>query len=127
DLQAWKAVQQLVAKKKKTAGANEFADLVGPPLTQGRPRSEFVGDPNAVNRFGHSLLTVAAGEGNLQRVQALLSAGADIHKVNELKVTPLMTAANNGHAEIVRLLLKRGCAASAVDSTGQGALSRAAK
>jgi ankyrin repeat protein len=53
-------------------------------------------------------LVVAAGDGNLAGVQALLDRGADPNQADESQTTPLMAASWGGHAEVARLLLDVG-------------------
>ena len=57
---------------------------------------------------GYVALHWACGKGHLECAKALLGAGADINKQNNIGNTPLMWAAANGKIEVVRELLKRG-------------------
>ena len=41
-------------------------------------------------------------------VGLLLEGGADVNKANNFGTTPLITASENGHAEVVRLMLNAG-------------------
>lgn len=53
---------------------------------------------------------------NLELIQALLDAGADLDKVDSTGNTPLSIACKNGHVNIVKLLLERG---AVVDKSGK--------
>ncbi|KAK7213742.1 hypothetical protein V2G26_020920 [Clonostachys chloroleuca] len=56
-----------------------------------------------------SLLTAAAGEGNLEMAKALLDGGLNVEGAsNENRTTPLWVASKDRHPEVVRLLLERG-------------------
>jgi len=53
-------------------------------------------------------LLQAAKDGNLQAVQTLLAAGAEVNAKDNDGVTALMWAARNGYPEIVKFLLEKG-------------------
>jgi len=53
-----------------------------------------------------------------ESVAALLKQGADIELGNDEGWTALFEAANKGHVETVRLLLKQGALPTALDSSG---------
>ena len=53
-----------------------------------------------------------------ESVAALLERGADTELGNNEGWTALFEAANKGHVETVRLLLKQGALPTAVDSSG---------
>jgi ankyrin repeat protein len=54
------------------------------------------------------LIIFAAAGGDAGVIEALLGAGADIEARDATGMTPLLTAANMGHAEVVRLLIASG-------------------
>ncbi len=58
----------------------------------------------ASEQFNNSL-HAAAREGDAEKVSLLLASGADVNKVDEHSIAPLIWAANLGHTECVRLLL----------------------
>lgn len=58
-------------------------------------------------------------------VEELLRLGADIDVGTRGGLTPLMMAAGYGHSDLVRLLLRRGADAWAVNKRGQSALTLA--
>lgn len=64
-------------------------------------------------------LQKAAAEGKLETVEKLLDGGADACEGNEEGMTPLILAAQNGHAEVVRALLKASAPWNALDSSGK--------
>lgn len=64
-------------------------------------------DPNSVDPTGQPVLHIAAREGNLDVVKALVQAGADIDKRNAVRETPIMLAAITGDTKIVEYLLSK--------------------
>jgi ankyrin repeat protein len=60
----------------------------------------------------------AAAQGNTAALDALLGAGIDVNATYEHKLTLLMWAAGQGHADTVRLLLARGAKADMRDDRG---------
>ena len=90
----------------------------------GSPQREVDDEPAAATP-----LWDAASEGDVNRVAALLDAGAEIdakHTGAGGIPTPLIAAAFCGHIEVVRLLLARGADVEAVNSQGRSALVQAA-
>lgn len=64
----------------------------------------------------------AAAKGDVDRVQELLAAGADVAQVDEQQcMTPLMLAARHGHADVVRALLQAGAPWNALNPSGLSA------
>ena len=85
-------------------------------------------DVNAKNADGYTALLIAAEEGLLDIVRALLEVpgiGIDLHDVEG--VTALMFAANEGHTDIVNALLDKGADANGVDNNRKTALMYAAE
>ena len=70
--------------------------------------------PNSRNRAGDTPINFAARNGNIEMIGALLTARGDVNKANLEKVTPLMSAAFQGHVAAVELLLAAGNGQSAV-------------
>ncbi|KAJ7532092.1 hypothetical protein O6H91_14G072100 [Diphasiastrum complanatum] len=64
-------------------------------------------------------LCKAAADGELARAEQLLKDGCDYSMPDELGVTPLMLAAQHGHASLVRLLLDAGAPWNALDRSGR--------
>ncbi|VDK31334.1 unnamed protein product [Gongylonema pulchrum] len=79
-------------------------------------------------------LQMAAATGNIGIVRAkfiftvqyLLDRGADIEKSNQVGMTALHHAANNGHANIVRILVQRGANYQKLTYLGASAMTLAA-
>jgi ankyrin repeat protein len=63
-------------------------------------------------------LIEAAGSGDLAAVRSALSQGADVNEAEGDGLTALHVAAEQGHAEIVELLLARGASASPTTRIG---------
>ena len=57
-------------------------------------------------------------DGNIQEVEHLLNAGANINATNKFLLTPLMLAARDGFSTIVDLLLARGADVTAREELG---------
>jgi ankyrin repeat protein len=64
----------------------------------------------------------AAIDGDAAKCNTFLDGGAAIDEPDEGGMTPLMWAVLRGRAPVVKLLLKRGAAANAVDRYGNTAL-----
>lgn len=75
---------------------------------------------------GMTALDRAAKGGNVAAAEYLLRQLADVDCRRHNGATPLMSASEAGHKEIVELLLVAGADVHAVDSSGQGCLHRAA-
>lgn len=76
---------------------------------------------NAPDAWGNTPLLVAAREGRVEAVRALLRAGAE-PEGRDGGMTPLAAAALRGHASVVRVLLRAGARANAVGLDGQAPL-----
>src|SRR6202043_1558083 len=84
-------------------------------------------DPNTTDAGGVSALEWAAGRGGLAAAQGLLAAHAAVDGAyNPQKYTPLMRAANFGHAEVAAALITAGADVNARDVDGHTALDFAA-
>lgn len=75
---------------------------------------EYLGEPkpgvHSRSLFGDYPISVAAVRGNVDDLQILLEAGADVNQRGEHGLTPLHYAVLHGHLEIVLHLLKAGAA-----------------
>lgn len=67
-------------------------------------------------------IIMAAGDGNVAGVRALLDQGADPNEVDESQATALMAASWEGHLEVARLLLDAGARVDHADASGTTAL-----
>jgi ankyrin repeat protein len=65
-------------------------------------------NPNLVNRFGWTLLMLAAIEGNTRIGEILFANGATINAANDGGDTALSLAAHAGHVKFARWLLSVG-------------------
>jgi uncharacterized protein len=87
-------------------------------------------DPNAVNRYGATPLSLAARSGHAVVLEALLKAGASMTTADAVLAdgqTLLMLAARTGNVEAVKLLAARGASVNAAERrTGTTALMWAA-
>src|SRR3954471_9525604 len=57
---------------------------------------------------GLTALIFAAREGDIETAKALLDGGADINQTTNYNWTPLLTAVNNRHYQLAKMLLERG-------------------
>jgi Ankyrin repeats (3 copies)/Ankyrin repeats (many copies) len=81
------------------------------------------GDRNLQGTYQTALLVIAAArDGSLERLRALISAGADMNVRDSEGWTPLMVAALKGHAKTVVLLLSHGAHIETRNNSGWTAL-----
>ena len=67
---------------------------------------------------GETPLHKAAGEGDAERVQAPITAGADVNAKDITGKTPLLLAARYGRSETVRALINAGANINATNNDG---------
>ncbi|MBA4388882.1 MAG: hypothetical protein C0404_12940 [Verrucomicrobia bacterium] len=67
-------------------------------------------------------LLIAAGQGDLALVKALMARGMSVNAVNDLGYTPLMSACASYRAEMVSFLLQSGADVKATTTDGRTAL-----
>jgi ankyrin repeat protein len=65
-------------------------------------------DVNIRNRFGWTLLMLAASHGNTPLVDYLVSRGADVNATNDFGVSALAYAALHGECKAIKKLLDSG-------------------
>src|SRR5476649_809774 len=76
---------------------------------------------------GTTPLFFAVRQDDVQLVDRLIAAGADVKAANRYGVTPMYLAAVNGNASIIEKLLKAGADANATVTEGETALMTAAR
>jgi ankyrin repeat protein len=85
---------------------------------------------NATLSEGWTPLTLAASLGNLEVVEVMVDAGADLEQARRVGIerqwTPLGWAARRGHRDVVEWLLERGARVDALNSRHQSPLMAAA-
>lgn len=84
-------------------------------------------DPNEPGRDGTPALHWLVRTDDVETTAALVKAGADVRRTNRYGVSPLIIAAGNGSAAMVRTLLAAGADANAVDQAGETPLMHAAR
>jgi ankyrin repeat protein len=75
-------------------------------------------DMNARDKFGETLLHMAAVRGYQEIASMLIAGGADVNAKDERGMTPLHAAAWSGHKETATLLLSKGSGINAKDEDG---------
>ena len=81
-------------------------------------------DVNAANKYGDSLLHMAARTGNVAIAEFLVSKGAavnadaDNRPTDQIGYTPLLWAAECGHVDMVRFLISKGADVNAANRYG---------
>ncbi|MFD2784536.1 ankyrin repeat domain-containing protein [Hymenobacter rubripertinctus] len=75
--------------------------------------------------FPTTFLIIAASNGHLDVVKALLKNKAQIDKTDSFAMTPLMAAAANGSLDVVEFLLASGANPKARDKDGKDVLAAA--
>lgn len=75
--------------------------------------------------FPTTFLVIAAGNGHLDVVKALLKNKAQVDKTDSFQMTPLMAAAANGSLDVVEFLLASGANPKAKDKDGKDVLAAA--
>ena len=82
-----------------------------------------LGQFNAVNRGGVSLLSIAAESGDAETTSGLLEMGAVVERVDRVNRTPLMYAARSTNPDTITILLDAGADIQARDRLGNTPLS----
>lgn len=85
-----------------------------------------LGQYNAVNKRGVSLLSIAAESGDAVTVQGLLEMGAEIERIDGINRTPIMYAARSKNPETIQILIEAGADIQARGQLGNTPLSWAA-
>jgi hypothetical protein len=84
------------------------------------------GNPNAiVGDSGETKLHIAAKNGEVTLVKALIKAGANVNAQDKYKWLPLHYGVDNGNFDIVKLLLANGAKVNHQDENGTTALAQA--
>lgn len=86
---------------------------------------EFLGieitNPNQPGAVDDTLLHIAARTGDVESIEVLIDAGADVNIVGDLGNTPLHAAALRGQINSVKILLRRGANPSIKNEFGETA------
>ena len=82
------------------------------------------GEVDRTDDMGDALLEAAA-KGNIEEVERLIGAGADLDSRDRNGRTPLMEATQKGHLDVVKLLVDKGAQINARGTSGETALSLA--
>ena len=105
----------------RAALASVFAAVIG--LGEGAAAQTLLraeADVNAARGDGITALHLAAERGDIEAVQALLDAGADVGAGTRIgSYTPLHLAARGGHGDVVALLLEAGADPLAATTTSR--------
>lgn len=75
--------------------------------------------------FPTTFLIIAAGNGHLEVVKALIKHKAQVDKADSFNATALMAAAANGSLDVVEFLLAKGANPKAKDKDGKDVLANA--
>jgi len=123
------AAQSVHGAPAVTAASTRIVDAARQqewPVVQAMAKQKGV-DLNAASTEGSTALHFAINAGEVEIVQALLTAGADFTTRNLAGVTPLHLAVVDGETAIVKLLLARGADAKAKDEASETLLMLAAR
>lgn len=101
---------------EKIASLPEFAGIAGIAGISVHTRGNWNSTP----------LHIAATQGDIAAIAALLDAGANIHSPGEHGYSPLHEAVEQGHIDAVRLLLERGASAHAINNDSETSIQTAA-
>ena len=94
------------------------------------------GDANQLNNLGETVLKIAekyknlhqaASEDNIDWVQALITAKANINEKDQTGMTPLHIAAQSGFGKLLKLLIDNGGEANQLNNSGKTVLKIAEK
>lgn len=80
---------------------------------------------NSASLFGDYPINVAATRGNIQEIETLVQAGANVNQRGEHGYTPLHNAVEQNHLHVVVFLLENGADASARNDAGDTPLALA--
>ncbi len=71
-------------------------------------------------------LMKAAMKGDMAKVEAAVSSGADVNFSNNKQMTPLLNASHMGHEAVIKYLVENGADVNVKDAKGRSALTHAA-
>ena len=101
------------------AGASELLDAIkANDIAQVRALISAGADANEKSSSGGPL-NIAAGQGSVEIVTALIDAGANLETPGFVGLHPLHAAAKAGQMEIAKLLIARGAIVDALDDSGR--------
>ncbi|MCX5924739.1 MAG: ankyrin repeat domain-containing protein [Candidatus Dependentiae bacterium] len=114
--------QDAVAADDSATAALRAAALKGDMKAVNKILAMAVVDVNAGDKDGLTSLMLAAEQGHVAVVEALIRAGARVNEVDNYYDTALMIAARLGHAGMVEALIKAGAKVNKVNPLGLTAL-----
>jgi|SRR5579872_2768994 len=79
-------------------------------------------DPGSKPELGDTPLMAATGDGNVELMRLLISAGANVNGAGQAEFTPLISATQRGNLRAVNLLLTRGASPDQRNDYGDTAL-----
>jgi ankyrin repeat protein len=128
------SVIDLAQREREDRAAQAKRDhlMYGEELSEPEPEPEYPSDPalrpwtyaQKVGGYGgHTALTLAARDGNVESVMALLEGGADINQVEAGQGnSPLLVATLNGWFDLALMLLEKGADPNLVAHNGNNPL-----
>jgi ankyrin repeat protein len=76
-------------------------------------------------RFGDQLIHIVSVSGNAKDIETLITLGADVNSIGEDGYTPLHYAAEQGHLDVVKVLISNGADCDLRDKNGETAQDKA--
>ena len=83
-------------------------------------------DMSLKDKYGYTVVHIAAQENRADVVEVLIDAGADIEAKDDEGCSPLLVASENGHHRVVEVLVRAGAGVCVTDKYGKPCLTIAA-